>query len=605
MFTGGTLNNHGVLNLSNRSLLTTAHTVDFVLGSATAGTLNLLAGGTLNIYNRVRNETGHTLINSGTISNQASLFNNGTLNNTNVLNNSGQLYIGGALINSGTLNNTGRLDLNFGGIFGAGGSGQYGGFYNNFTGGTLNNTGTLNVGTFTFGATTSGTVNLNAGGNLVSNSSAGLINLADHTQSNAGSIRSALRNEGTWDNLAGATMTGVRLTNWIGATLNNVGTLSMDGINNFGTLNNSGTVTGSLAGSVVNNSGILNNSGTLNADGKLNNYGGLTNTGTLAVSGGLYLRSGNIDNAGTMTLTSASTYTISATSTLTNTGTLNLYRNFRFWGKGPITIVDGEIQEHFNYGTVNLNAGGILNNFATLSNDAGHTQANAGTLNNLLGATLTNNGSFSNSGTFTNSGTVNGSGTFTQTAGVTQIDGSFTQSQIDIQSGTLSGSGTVHGDVTNSGGTVGPGNSPGILSIDGDFTQGSDGIFNVEIGGLLAVTEYDVLSVTGTAYLDGTLAVDLFDLGGGLFNPLLGDSFNILTAETVSGSFSSLDLAVLTGGLGWHVDYLTDFIGTTDVVRLNVVTAVPIPPAAIQMLSGLGFLGWIARRKKKLARVAA
>ena len=54
----------------------------------------------------------------------------------------------------------------------------------------------------------------------------------------------------------------------------------------------------------------------------------------------------------------------------------------------------------------------------------------------------------------------------------------------------------------------------------------------IEIFGLNAGMEYDVLAISGTASLAGTLNVDLFDPGSGLFAPSLGDSFDILMADS-------------------------------------------------------------------------
>ena len=69
-------------------------------------------------------------------------------------------------------------------------------------------------------------------------------------------------------------------------------------------------------------------------------------------------------------------------------------------------------------------------------------------------------------------------------------------------------------------------------------------------------------------------------------------------ADTISGSFDLLTLAALGGGLAWQFDFLTDAVGTIDVVRLSVVSAVPVPPALWLFGSGLLGLIGIARRKK-------
>src|SRR5204863_300485 len=54
---------------------------------------------------------------------------------------------------------------------------------------------------------------------------------------------------------------------------------------------------------------------------------------------------------------------------------------------------------------------------------------------------------------------------------------------LDVTNGaTLKGTGSFTGNVGNAG-TVSPGNSPGIVTINGNYTQSSPGILNIEIAG--------------------------------------------------------------------------------------------------------------------------
>jgi hypothetical protein len=46
----------------------------------------------------------------------------------------------------------------------------------------------------------------------------------------------------------------------------------------------------------------------------------------------------------------------------------------------------------------------------------------------------------------------------------------------------LVGSGTLSSNLVN-GGTVSPGASPGIITVDGNYTQESGGILEIELGG--------------------------------------------------------------------------------------------------------------------------
>lgn len=213
------------------------------------------------------------------------------------------------------------------------------------------------------------------------------------------------------------------------------------------------------------------------------------------------------------------------------------------------------------------------------------------------GAFTQTGGTHTVSGTMTLATNPGSGGTYTLSAGkldaaniIVNAGGTF-----NFNGGTLA-VGTFIGNLTNDGGKLAPGNSPGTTNITGDYTQSAAGTYAVELSGLLAGTEYDQLNVSGTATLGGTLNVSLFDTGGGPFTPHLGDSFDILTADLIQGSFGSLSLAALDPGLKWDISYLTDAIGTTDVVRLSVA-AVPVPPAAWLFGSGLLGLIGIARRR--------
>jgi hypothetical protein len=132
---------------------------------------------------------------------------------------------------------------------------------------------------------------------------------------------------------------------------------------------------------------------------------------------------------------------------------------------------------------------------------------------------------------------------------------------IDIQEGTVSGSGTVGGNLNNSSGTVAPGNSPGILTIDGNYTQDSSGIMEMEIGGLVAGLEHDKIIITGAANLAGTLDVSLINS----YSPNNGDTFDILDFGSVNGDFGTTNLP---DNFSWDVatGVLTfmDVVGLTD-----------------------------------------
>ena len=132
---------------------------------------------------------------------------------------------------------------------------------------------------------------------------------------------------------------------------------------------------------------------------------------------------------------------------------------------------------------------------------------------------------------------------------------------IVVLGGTVGGSGTIGGDLVNSAGTVTPGNSPGILTVSGNYTQNSSSTLAIELGGTTLGSQHDQLDVSGTATLGGTLAVSLINS----FTPSAGQSFDILDWTSVNGTFSSLSLPTLTG-LAWNTSQLY----TTGVLSVGI-----------------------------------
>lgn len=126
-------------------------------------------------------------------------------------------------------------------------------------------------------------------------------------------------------------------------------------------------------------------------------------------------------------------------------------------------------------------------------------------------------------------------GTARIAAGTLAVNGIFTATDIFVQLGAmLKGAGVIFGNVINSG-TVAPGNSPGTLTVNGNFTQTSTGALQIE---LASPGVFDRLVVSGNASLAGTLAVQSF--GG--FAPAYGQQFNFLQAGTITGTFDTITM---------------------------------------------------------------
>ncbi len=158
--------------------------------------------------------------------------------------------------------------------------------------------------------------------------------------------------------------------------------------------------------------------------------------------------------------------------------------------------------------------------------------------------------------------------------------------------GTLLGSGTIIGNVENLAGAVLPGSSPGILTLLGDYTQGSLGQITFEIGGI-SPGQHDVLSVIGTLDLSGIVKV-VFDGG---YTPADGDSFQLLQFGSLIDSGFTLDIASLA-----NVEWNTSSFLSTGTITAIVTSdpgnggpggdgGIPEPASAALLLMGAGLLG--------------
>jgi hypothetical protein len=206
---------------------------------------------------------------------------------------------------------------------------------------------------------------------------------------------------------------------------------------------------------------------------------------------------------------------------------------------------------------------------------------------------------------FTNSGTVDiEAGTlrftgfdYTQTAGLTKVNAFLTAPNVLIEGGMLSGTGAVSGNVMVSGtGTAHPGNSPGVLTVSGNYTS---------TGGTLAIDIHDLatgagkgfsqLQVTGTAALGvGVSTLQINVLPGAVVYK--NDEFKILDAiGGLSGTFASLT--------GAYASDFTPLYTSNDVIleaTQSFTAPVPLPPSLLLLAPGLaGLVGrrWLARRK--------
>jgi hypothetical protein len=100
--------------------------------------------------------------------------------------------------------------------------------------------------------------------------------------------------------------------------------------------------------------------------------------------------------------------------------------------------------------------------------------------------------------------------------------------------------------------------------------------WNIELGGYSQGTQFDHLDVTmGTAQLAGDLEVNLIDLGGGAFNPQIGDTFEVLLARNgISGTFANNPVSFANNAFyAWNVLYGP----TTVTLQLGSIRPLPCP----------------------------
>jgi hypothetical protein len=210
---------------------------------------------------------------------------------------------------------------------------------------------------------------------------------------------------------------------------------------------------------------------------------------------------------------------------ISNRGELTISTNEDIFGNGRLANnVTGEI---FSRGTVNI--------YPTFTN-YGKVAVLAGTLAARKIEQL--------AGTFVvaNSARLGDSSASTRIlSGTLTVRGEI-RGDVTIEGGVLQGDGTIQGSLENVAGTVIPGPGRVTLSIQGRFSQSQNGILVLELGGLVAGTESDLLEISGAAQLDGEGRVLVMPS----FQPGFGERVEVLRYTERGGVFASvtgLDLA--------------------------------------------------------------
>ena len=568
--------------------------------SLSAGTVNVNNGGVINIG--ALTQSSGTLAGPGTITvSGASTWSGGAMTGAGTTIFNGPLAISGANpkdLNGGrqlntngtttwtgtgdvracqtgftcTITNTGTWDIQTNQLLSValGGSAT---FVNN---GTVRKTAGAGVSSITMGMTNASLVDVTISGGTLALDGGGA---GTSTGSYTGSAGSTLRFGGpttlnSGSSIAAATVAfaGNSTTNLNGSYNAGTQTTVTASTVNF----NAAATVASVGTTLAVNGGILNL-----------NSGEPISVTTLTQSGG------TLGGSDIVTASGASTWTAGA---MTGSGETRFNGALSIAGTGPHDLNGG--RHLTTNGTTTLTGSGDVRACSTgqtcvfVNNGTWDIQVNQGLLANLGGsANFVNNGTFVKSaGTGTtqismafstasnvqvNTGTLSLFGGYTQTAGTTLLNGGNVTSTtpLSIQGGTVKGTGTITGGMTSVAGHVVPGQSPGLLTVAGNYIQQAQGALDVEIGGTTAGTQYDQLNVAatgGAATLNGALNVSLANG----FVPTLGQTFTIVNALSRNGTFATTSFPGIGCGLTWSVSYT----GTTAV--LTIVTDGPCCPDA-------------------------
>jgi hypothetical protein len=418
------------------------------------------------------------------------------------------------------------------------------------------------------------------------------------------------------------------------------GKLTVRGDNSLTVLRN-GTANintgGSLETTIMNIGDIQNTSATLNLDGNTSLAGNTSSIHLTGVGdadndysntgyGGFMTIGGRVGSEATVNITNGAKIIIDDGDIVggpgvAHDGTVSRGAGFSLGGNSALGF-GGE-------GTLNVDGPGSEVNLSTANGvgfvGIGRTQGGGGTINLTNGGQIIVENNDFDEGVFmatsADSGTavlnVDGATSLFDAGKILRVgvDGSFANTaKADINltnggvvkadlilvgnHGTITGSGSLVGNVLMNRGSIIPGNSPGTLTIDGDFEM-IDGVLEIEVGGL-ATNQFDFLDIKGKANITGGTILLSFIDG---YVPDKDDTFSFLTTDSLT-----IEPDVKFDYQGVEDSFLFNiavgeglkFTAVNDAVALPSTGVVPVPAAIWLFLSAIGLLGFLQKRKGNL-----
>ncbi|WP_404711769.1 autotransporter-associated beta strand repeat-containing protein [Sphingomonas sp. MMS24-J13] len=501
---GGTLTNNGTATVANQfvtSAVVNAASLSLQSGSVTHVTGNVTnsgqfaSAGTLVVDGQLNNVQGGTAALGGVGTSLGSLANAGTVSA------SAPLGVTGAVVNSGAI------------ALATGGTVQFGSLVNS---GTVTSNDALSVaGSYQQNA---GTLTANAGLATGSLSGAGgRIVLANASQ--------YVVNQTVDGTFAGSISGNGKLVKTGAATLTLSG--GNDSIAPAALAINQGGVTVQQAGALDNALSVNVATGgtlTLLSDQTIRDLGG---NGTLSIA------------TNNLTLNNGGTFT----GAITGTGSVKVASGtFTFNGAGTSSVNSLAVSGS----TVNVGPNTTINT---------QTLSVANGLLNLQGTVVANSTTITNNGVLHLGNGIDvgqaGAGLGTLNSGTTLINGG----------GMLTGNGTVTGNTTvggTSGGTIAPGNSPGVMTFT-NLTYGNQGVAAMQIdgangAGVAGGNDLVIVSGTLTLQAGSTLAISKSSSTNGYELPL-GKGIQLFRygLGRVNGAFGSVTKTGFTGNLAFNL----------------------------------------------------